>query len=114
MQRSNTDYWLARLKYNNKHVELGRFANEADAGAAYNFASRVFFGDYRKENDSTEIEELPEDIKDIIFMRCKKKILKEGWKLQTGTYQNYNNRFDSAVSGRVIFLRETMQHNKQL
>lgn len=100
LQRPGTDYWLARIKYNDKHVELGRFSSEAMAAAAYNFASRIFFGEYRREN--VDVPELPEDVKVGVYQRCEKKIEREGWYVDTPEYQNCFNNYDSAQKGRVF------------
>lgn len=102
LQRKGTDYWLARIKYNDKHVELGRFPDEKEAAAAYNFASRIFFGEYRKENEG--VDELSEDMKIHIFDKCIRKIHREGWNIETTEFKKYVN-LSSADYGRAFSLQ---------
>lgn len=49
-QRKGQKSWSARIKYNDHHIELGRYKEEAYAAAVYNYASRLLFGEYRCEN----------------------------------------------------------------
>lgn len=100
LRRRGTDYWLARIKYNDKHVELGRFQTQEAAAAAYNFASRLFFGEYRRENQG--VEELPEKYKKCIYQRCRKKIEREGWYVDTDEYRFWSMNVNSAEKGRVF------------
>jgi hypothetical protein len=45
--------WRARIKVQGKQYELGQFADEADAGKAYDAAARGLFGPYARINFPT-------------------------------------------------------------
>ena len=79
--------WTARIKFNGRHVELGRYWTEEQAAAAYNFASRVFFGRYRHENDG--VEELSSEQQRALFLRAKGYIERYGWYVDTETYRSF-------------------------
>ncbi|MCR5488375.1 MAG: HNH endonuclease [Lachnospiraceae bacterium] len=106
LQRKGVDYWLARIKYNDKHVELGRFRTQEEAAAAYNFASEIFFGEYRRENVSELIPDLSDEMREIIFQRCEKKIRTEAWIINTKGFIKYSQIYDSTDKGRVFSWEE--------
>lgn len=85
--RKNDDRWTARIKFNDRHVELGRFMTEENAAAAYNFASRIFFGRYRREN--ANVEELSFVDKKRIFKTAERYINRYGWYVDTETYRSF-------------------------
>lgn len=93
LQRKGTDYWLARIKFNNKHVELGRFQEEDYAGAAYNYAAKLFFGEYRRENEN--LSRLPREMEHEIFGKCLKKIIRENWIVTTDFLIAEAHRFNA-------------------
>lgn len=80
--------WTARIKFNGRHVELGKYQSEEAAAAAYNFASRIFFGRYRHENDG--VEELPIEAKRHIYRIAERYIERYGWYVDTATYRSYH------------------------
>ena len=81
-------------------MELGRFPSEEMAAAAYNFASRLFFGEFRRENQG--VPELSDEIKRCVFQRCQNKIDREGWHVDTDEYKYYMKKYDSAQTSRVF------------
>ena len=97
LQRKNSTVWQARLKYNNRHVELGTYDTEEKAAAVYNFASRIFFGRYRHENPN--IEELSLNEQRRIFEKARRYISKYGWYVDTETYRSFF--MDSEVSSET-------------
>ena len=78
--------WTARIKFNDKHVELGTYPTEEMAAAAYNFASRIFFGEYRRENEG--VEELPASTKQKLFEKAERYIERYGWYVDTEFYRS--------------------------
>ena len=82
--------WTARIKYNGRHVELGKYSMEEMAAGAYNFASRIFFGRYRHENAG--VEELPRHEQERIFRIAERYIRKYGWYVDTETYRSLHSR----------------------
>lgn len=80
--------WTARIKFNGRHVELGRFYTEEEAAAAYNFASRIFFGRYRHENEGVEEPSLQE--KQRLFQTAERYIERYGWYVDTETYRSFH------------------------
>ena len=87
MQRKDQTNWIARIKFNERHVELGTYADEAYAAAVYNFASRIFFGEYRRENVGDEIPELNLIQQYKVYLQCRKYIERYGWYVDTETYR---------------------------
>ena len=79
--------WIARIKYNGRHVELGRYWSEEQAAAAYNFASRIFFGRYRHENEG--VEELNSAQQWALFQKAQNYIERYGWYVDTETYRSF-------------------------
>ena len=79
--------WNARIKFNGRHVELGRYWNEEQAAAAYNFASRLFFGRYRHENEG--VEELTSAQQWALFQKARNYIERYGWYVDTETYRSF-------------------------
>ena len=79
--------WTARIKFNGRHVELGRYRSEEHAAAAYNFASRIFFGRYRRENPG--VEELPFQHQWHLFRVAQSYIERYGWYVDTKTYRSF-------------------------
>jgi len=43
--------WLAQIKANQKHYNLGSYDSEEDAARAYNRAANEYFGEYARLND---------------------------------------------------------------
>lgn len=86
-QRKNDTKWTARIKFNGRHVELGKYILEENAASAYNFASRIFFGRYRNENNG--VEELLLAEQQRIFNTAKRYIERYGWYVDTETYRSF-------------------------
>lgn len=85
-RRKNKKTWTARIKYNDRHVELGGgYPTEEYAAAAYNFASRIFFGKYRRENP--DVPELCIEVQYALYLKCKRYMERYGWRLESGTYR---------------------------
>jgi hypothetical protein len=42
--------WRARIKVDNKHIEVGRFKDEVEAAFAYDIASLKYHGEYGRRN----------------------------------------------------------------
>ncbi len=87
-QRKNHTRWAARIKFNGRHIELGEFDKEETAAAAYNFASRIFFGQYRHENAG--VDELSAKGKQRILQIAERYIEKYGWYVDTETYRSFH------------------------
>ena len=87
LRRKNDNRWTARIKFNGRHVELGRYKTEEEAAAAYNFASRIFFGEYRHENN--DVEELNAVRKNRLLEIAEGYIERFGWYVDTETYCYY-------------------------
>lgn len=79
--------WTARIKFNGRHVELGRYWREDQAAAAYNFASRIFFGQFRRENAG--VEELSFEQQWRLFRVAQDYIERYGWYVNTETYRSF-------------------------
>ena len=86
-RRKHSNNWTARIKFNGRHVELGSYNNEEKAAAVYNFASHIFFGRYRHENDN--VRELTQVEQRQIYRRAKRYIEKYGWYVNTETYRSF-------------------------
>ena len=86
-RRKNAQAWTARIKFNNRHVELGTYKDEEKAAAVYNFASRLLFGRYRHENSG--VSELTLSEQRGIFERARRYIEKYGWYVDTNTYRSF-------------------------
>lgn len=96
-KRSGCDTWTARIKFNDRHIELGgSYKSEEYAAAIYNFAARVMFGEFRLENTSPLIHELSLKEQMRIFAVCEKYIEKYGWYVDTETYRLF--RFGASGS----------------
>ena len=78
--------WTARIRFNGRRIELGKYPTEEMAAAAYNFASRIFFGEYRRENEG--VEELPASIKQKLFEKAERYIERYGWYVDTEFYRS--------------------------
>lgn len=87
LRRKSESRWTARIKFNGRHVELGLYGSEEKAAAVYNFASRIFFGRYRHENE--KVEELCLTEQKIVFEKAKRYIEKYGWYVDTETYRSF-------------------------
>jgi len=95
LKRKGKKNWTARIKFNDRHVELGGwYPTEEYAAAAYNFASRIFFGEYRRENP--DVPELCLDDQFYLYLKCKRYIERYGWKVNTGTYNMFQH-FEKGV-----------------
>ena len=71
-QRKDQKSWSARIKHNDRHIELGRYKEEAYAAAVYNYAARILFGEFRCENEDALIPEtLLQSDRSKIEMKCK-------------------------------------------
>lgn len=77
--------WTARIKYNDRHVELGTYPTEELAAGVYNYASRIFFGQFRHENEG--VDEIPPDLQAEIFRKAGNYIERYGWYVDTELYQ---------------------------
>lgn len=88
-KRKNRPNWKARIKYNDRHVELGTYVDEAYAAAVYNFAAAIFFGDFRRENAGKDLPELSEQDKLAVFRKCDRAVQKHGWYVETETYRSF-------------------------
>lgn len=86
LQRKGSSSWTARIKYNDRHIELGCYSSEEMAAAVYNFASRIFFGEFRRENIDGRIPCITKSQQYKIYIRCKRYIEKYGWYVNTETY----------------------------
>lgn len=87
LRRKNKIKWMARIKFNGRHIELGSYASEEKAAAIYNFASRIFFGRYRHENEGVEELSLSEQMR--IFNKDESYIERYGWYVDTETYRSF-------------------------
>ncbi|MCH4007806.1 MAG: HNH endonuclease [Eubacterium sp.] len=85
--RTGNNKWTARIRYNGRRVELGKYTDEKVAASVYNFASRIFFGEYRRENTGPGIRELSHDFQTDVFNRCQRYIDRYGWYVDTETYR---------------------------
>ncbi|MCR5369982.1 MAG: HNH endonuclease [Clostridium sp.] len=94
-RRKNKPNWQARIKYNDKHIELGTYVKESYAAAVYNFAAAIFFGEYRRENVGAEIPSLADADKLAVYRKCKRAIQKHGWYVDTEAYRSFH--FKEAV-----------------
>lgn len=88
-RRKNKTKWTARIKYNDHHIELGDYPDEALAAAVYNFAAAIFFAEFRHENIGDEIPELPLEMQIKVFGRCKRAAERRGWYINTPAYRYY-------------------------
>ncbi|MCC8195587.1 MAG: HNH endonuclease [Ruminococcus sp.] len=79
--------WRARIKYHECYIELGMFDDEMTAAAVYNFASRLFFGQYRHENDGAR--ELTHKEQKRIFDLAQRHVERYGWYVDTETYRSF-------------------------
>lgn len=89
LKRKNKNGWIARIKFNDRHMELGTYYDEELAAAVYNFASRLMFGDFRKENVSNSIFELSIELKIEIYNKCKRYIEKYNWQVNTEQFKSF-------------------------
>jgi len=87
LQRKNDTRWMARIKFNGRHVELGKYDTEEKAAAIYNFASRIFFGKYRHENEGVEELSFMEQMR--VFKTAERYIERYGWYVDTETYRSF-------------------------
>lgn len=101
LQRKGSTNWIARIKFNNRHVELGTYGDEAYAASVYNFASRIFFGEFRRENVGPEIPELSCIEQNRLFLQCQKYIERYGWYVDTKAYRSFYFRIFLTEGGRV-------------
>lgn len=92
IRRKNSPSWHVRIKFNDRQIELGSYSDEAFAAAVYNFASRIFFGVYRRENTGSKIHELDESEQYSVYRKCKKYIERYGWYVDTDTYRSFYMR----------------------
>lgn len=82
----NKPGWVARIKFNDRHIELGTYDYEELAAAVYNFASRLMFGEFRRENN---VGELSFEIKAAIYFKCIKYIKKYNWFVDTELIKSF-------------------------
>ncbi len=87
LQRKNDTRWMARIKFNGRHVELGKYDTEEKAAAIYNFASRIFYGKYRHENEGVEELSFKEQMR--VFKTAERYIERYGWYVDTETYRSF-------------------------
>lgn len=86
--------WTARIKYNGRHVELGSYPTEELAAGAYNYASRIFFGKFRHENEG--VDEIPPDLQAVLFQKAENYIERYGWYVDTELYQKLHFKEETA------------------
>lgn len=91
-RRKNKPSWYARIKYCDRHVELGAYSSEALAAAIYNYAARIFFGEFRRENSSDEIPVLSVEDKQKVFKKCQRAAESHGWYINTDEYRLFDSR----------------------
>ena len=88
-QRSNPDNpvkpWTARIRFNDRRIELGTYEDEETAAAAYNLASRILFGDFRYENQG--IGELGQPQMGAVLKKIKRYIDHYEWLVDTVAYR---------------------------
>lgn len=96
-KRRGKPSWYARIKYNDRQVELGACPTEEQAAAAYNFASDLLFGEYRRGNDDPAIPLLTVEQKAKVFSRCKRKADACGWVISTPAYRFGLQTFDDPI-----------------
>lgn len=89
LRRHGRGKWIARIKYNDRHLELGKYDTEEKAASVYNFASRIMFGVYRRENVSPKLQELSREEKWSVYKKCKRYIEKYGWYIDTEVYHSF-------------------------
>ena len=96
LKRKGKDTWTVRIKFNDRHIELGgHYKTEEYAAAIYNFASRIMFGEFRRENISDDIPELSLQEQVRIFYICDRYIERYGWYVDTETYRLF--RFGASL-----------------
>ena len=89
LRRHGKGKWIARIRFNNIHLELGQYMEEGKAASVYNYASRIMFGNFRKENIGNDINELSHEEKKMVYIRCKRYIDKYGWFVNTEEYHSF-------------------------
>ncbi len=89
LKRKNKPGWIARIKFNDRHIELGTYEYEELAAAVYNFASRIMFGEFRRENKPTELGELSIELKIQVYNQCKKYIERYDWAVNTPVLRSF-------------------------
>ena len=102
-QRSNPDNpvkpWTARIRFNDRRIELGTYEDEKTAAAAYNLASRILFGDFRHENRG--VGELGQLQMGTVLKKIKRYIDHYGWCVDTVAYRFFYEESDKA--GSIMF-----------
>ena len=97
-QRSNPDNpvkpWTARIRFNDRRIELGTYEDEETAAAAYNLASRILFGDFRYENQG--IGELGQPQMGAVLKKIKRYIDHYEWLVDTVAYRFFYEENDKA------------------
>lgn len=89
LRRKGAPSWTARIKYCDRHIELGTFSTEEIAAAAYNLAAAVFFGDFRRENIIDDSIKLSVADTEKVMSRCHRAIINRGLNVQTERYMDY-------------------------
>lgn len=84
LQRKGSSNWTARIKYNNKSIELGNYPDERIAAAVYNYAAELMFGEFARGNIGVPC--LADEIKESVFRRCKAQVMKHDWHPETGAF----------------------------
>ena len=95
--RSSEKPWTARIRFNNRRVELGTYENEKTAAAAYNLASRILFGEFRCENRG--VYELGQPLMGMVLEKIKRYIDRYEWYVDTDAYHFF---YDDSDKMKVI------------
>jgi len=86
LQRKGKTTWEARVKYDDKAIHLGTFADEEDAAAAYNYGALLMFGDYARPN--LGVREAPPDIRAMVYDRCLAQVVKRRLRPSAGAFSD--------------------------
>ena len=89
--------WTSRIRFNGRRIELGVYEDEKTAAAAYNLASRIFFGDFRHEN--RKVYELGQPLMGVLLERIKRYIDRYGWRVDTEAYHFF---YDNSSKVKII------------
>jgi hypothetical protein len=84
LRRQGKIVWEARLKYNDKAIYLGNYADEEDAASAYNYAAILMFGEFAKPNPL--VKETSSWIKNNVHQKCLRMVLNRSWHPTTGAF----------------------------
>lgn len=116
LKRKNSTSWTARIKFYNKSIELGQYREEEKAAAVYNFAAKLLFGEYRKENADESIRALNSSEKDKVFEKCRRKVEQiENCELPHFYQKYFRRKANTTDTFAKAFMEEYMKnHNVNL